>query len=361
MRLGSARKGEVLMNIPKLTTLVVIAAGTAFCGWRDLYHLVVGLPLLAAGIILVRQWRRWRTRRAFEADEEPFIEADDSLARQVVAGVVSGGAALLLLGSGFWAASALGLADRFSDHGCSDFFKTLSILEDGSAHTRIIQLIDARLQHPASSTCQHALVDKKVRTLLALAPRMRGEEKSTTIEEAARLAEHLADPLLLQLAHTELDAAREEAIAMQQHDVIAQQDAALALSRALRELQHRGVLVDETDQLVSIRLPGSVFAPGQVHLPADAQVPLQLVANVIQRYFPQTRLRVVGHTDASGSEATNRTVSQERAQHVADVLTHYGLTNTIQVIGNGAAFPIVPPMAPGRQAENRRVEIVIEK
>ena len=69
------------------------------------------------------------------------------------------------------------------------------------------------------------------------------------------------------------------------------------------------------------------------------------------------RFRIEGHTDSSGARATNVTLSQRRAQAVADYLVSQGVAQgRIEVQGYGFDRPL-----PGRSAsssQNRRVEAV---
>ena len=78
------------------------------------------------------------------------------------------------------------------------------------------------------------------------------------------------------------------------------------------------------------------------------------VANVLNNY-PQTTIRVEGHTDSKGSEAYNQTLSERRAQAVKSALTQKGVNLArIQIVGFGESQPISSD-----DAMNRRVVIVI--
>jgi len=78
------------------------------------------------------------------------------------------------------------------------------------------------------------------------------------------------------------------------------------------------------------------------------------VANVLNNY-PQTTIRVEGHTDSKGSEAYNQTLSERRAQAVKSALTQKGVNPPrIQIVGFGESQPISSD-----DVINRRVVIVI--
>ncbi|PMQ08873.1 Peptidoglycan-binding protein ArfA [Pseudomonas sp. AD21] len=72
------------------------------------------------------------------------------------------------------------------------------------------------------------------------------------------------------------------------------------------------------------------------------------------------RVRVDGHTDASGKETYNQQLSLRRARSVAKVLTTVGMKEeNIQLQGLGSSEPVAPNNTPGGRTENRRVSIVV--
>ena len=72
-----------------------------------------------------------------------------------------------------------------------------------------------------------------------------------------------------------------------------------------------------------------------------------------------TRIEVAGHADKSGTPGYNQTLSMKRAQVVAAELVRLGVKQeAIAVSAFGDTRPLVP--APGREPQNRRVEIVLK-
>jgi outer membrane protein OmpA-like peptidoglycan-associated protein len=73
-----------------------------------------------------------------------------------------------------------------------------------------------------------------------------------------------------------------------------------------------------------------------------------------------TTLAVIGHTDSTGSDATNNPLSVARAQSTRDYLVGHGVAGTrISVAGRGEHEPIASNDNESGRAANRRVEIYI--
>jgi len=98
----------------------------------------------------------------------------------------------------------------------------------------------------------------------------------------------------------------------------------------------------------------SFFATNSSILMAGAYSELDRVAKVLRDY-PQTRIRVEGHTDSKGNAAYNMTLSEKRAQAVANALVQRNVDPArMQVMGFGESQPVS-----SSDADNRRVNIVI--
>ena len=89
-------------------------------------------------------------------------------------------------------------------------------------------------------------------------------------------------------------------------------------------------------------------------LQTGAYTEMDRVAGILNKY-PQTTIRVEGHTDSKGSEAYNQTLSEKRALSVKNALVQKGVDPArIQTVGYGESQPIS-----SNDAMNRRVSIVI--
>ena len=75
--------------------------------------------------------------------------------------------------------------------------------------------------------------------------------------------------------------------------------------------------------------------------------------------FPEWRLRIVGHTDTTGSQARNQVLSLERAEAVKAALAQRGIdASRLTVAGAGQDRPVATNDTPQGRALNRRVELV---
>jgi outer membrane protein OmpA-like peptidoglycan-associated protein len=75
---------------------------------------------------------------------------------------------------------------------------------------------------------------------------------------------------------------------------------------------------------------------------------------------PGLKLEVEGHTDSTGSDELNQTLSRQRAEAVRGYLVQQGLSSdSITSMGFGKTMPVADNgTAAGRQ-KNRRVELVV--
>ncbi len=87
---------------------------------------------------------------------------------------------------------------------------------------------------------------------------------------------------------------------------------------------------------------------------------LKRVADVLNAY-PQTRLQIAGHTDSTGSEIYNQSLSERRAEAVKAILSGYQVApQRMSTIGFGESKPIASNDTLSGRQMNRRVSITIE-
>ena len=94
---------------------------------------------------------------------------------------------------------------------------------------------------------------------------------------------------------------------------------------------------------------------GSAALKAGAYQEINRVAQVLVQY-PETRIRVAGHTDSDGSEAFNQDLSVRRAENVRNALVAQGVAaSRITTIGFGETQPIADNSTAAGKQLNRRV------
>lgn len=128
----------------------------------------------------------------------------------------------------------------------------------------------------------------------------------------------------------------------------------------LRRQLGNNVDIRNTGQELILTLPQDLlFATDSATLRPDLQQDLRVIATNLVNY-PRSDVIVVGHTDNTGSAAYNQTLSERRAQSVAQVLRSQGVSaNRIQTIGRGLNQPVASNATPEGRRQNRRVEIFI--
>jgi outer membrane protein OmpA-like peptidoglycan-associated protein len=118
-------------------------------------------------------------------------------------------------------------------------------------------------------------------------------------------------------------------------------------------------VVNKGDRLVVTMPDDLLFATDSAALSPTLRTDLRaLAANLVK--YPNSTVRVVGHTDNTGTASHNKDLSQRRAKSVAQVLINNGVApGRIVTIGRGEIVPVATNLTPEGRAQNRRVEIVI--
>jgi outer membrane protein OmpA-like peptidoglycan-associated protein len=117
--------------------------------------------------------------------------------------------------------------------------------------------------------------------------------------------------------------------------------------------------VRETERGLAVVVGAGLFASGQHSLSTSARAEVGRIAAVLMQY-PDHRIAVEGHTDAVGAEASNQTLSEQRAASVRAALIAEGIDPArVTAVGFGQSRPIAGNDTAADRAQNRRVEIVI--
>jgi outer membrane protein OmpA-like peptidoglycan-associated protein len=127
--------------------------------------------------------------------------------------------------------------------------------------------------------------------------------------------------------------------------------------QALRDAmaQSEAVNIQRTQDVLTATFKGDVFFGfDSSTLKPGAYSEIDRVSNVLNNY-PQTTIRVEGHTDSKGPEDYNQQLSERRAEAVKNAVTQRGVDpRRMQAVGYGESQPIS-----SSDAMNRRVSIVI--
>jgi outer membrane protein OmpA-like peptidoglycan-associated protein len=86
---------------------------------------------------------------------------------------------------------------------------------------------------------------------------------------------------------------------------------------------------------------------------------LATLAASLEKY-PNTDLMIVGHTDATGPDAYNMSLSERRAAAASNYLASEGVARTrLRSTGRGESEPVAPNDTEANRQKNRRVEVAI--
>lgn len=132
-------------------------------------------------------------------------------------------------------------------------------------------------------------------------------------------------------------------------------------ARKLREtLQGTGVQVARDGDNIRLIMPNAItFNTNEDVMKTSANRVLDSVALVAKEY-DKTTLRVVGHTDSTGSDKINIPLSERRAASVANYLKLRGINGArISSFGLGSSSPIASNATSEGREQNRRVEIYL--
>jgi outer membrane protein OmpA-like peptidoglycan-associated protein len=138
------------------------------------------------------------------------------------------------------------------------------------------------------------------------------------------------------------------------------------MDKQIKELKEQtagsGVDVTETDNgaAILVNLPdGVTFDVASYSLKPTFRTTLDQVADSLIKY-PNSLIDVYGHTDSTGSDAYNQTLSENRARTVAGYLQSRGVPAArIRSQGFGETMPVADNATEAGRTKNRRVEIKI--
>ena len=128
-----------------------------------------------------------------------------------------------------------------------------------------------------------------------------------------------------------------------------------------RATQGTGIEVARTpNNELKVNVPSDIsFDVGRADVKPNLRPVLDQFAHGLD---PTMRVRVVGHTDSTGSDAINDPLSRQRASSVKQYLEDRGIAGSrIEAVGRGEHEPIADNSSDTGRAKNRRVEIFLRE
>jgi outer membrane protein OmpA-like peptidoglycan-associated protein len=127
-----------------------------------------------------------------------------------------------------------------------------------------------------------------------------------------------------------------------------------------KKLEGTGVSVTRDGDNITLVMPSNVtFATDSSDLRPEFFGVLDSV-NLVLKEYDKTVIEVAGHTDSTGTEKYNQSLSERRAATVATYLVNRGvLEMRVITIGMGETRPVADNSTEAGRAMNRRVELTL--
>ncbi|MEQ8552639.1 MAG: OmpA family protein [Cyclobacteriaceae bacterium] len=104
---------------------------------------------------------------------------------------------------------------------------------------------------------------------------------------------------------------------------------------------------------------GLLFDVDSYSVKSETKDNLKELSETLKKY-ENTNILIEGHTDATGSDSYNQTLSEQRANSVSNFLIANNVGNgRITTMGYGESQPVADNSSSAGRADNRRVEVAI--
>ena len=202
---------------------------------------------------------------------------------------------------------------------------------------------------------------------------MRGEAKDTGVQTSVRdqlgrgipkgytardIIEVRSDAMIWAEQEASRKAAEQQAKERAAAEAASRQKAAPATPVPPAEVQKRKEEANACQRLLrDIATTGTIrFDWASANLDRASRPTLDKLAEV-SRACPNAKIDIEGHTDAEGTPERNKSLSERRAQAVADYLVGAGIAaQRLRAVGYGETRPIAPNDTAVNRAKNRRIE-----
>jgi outer membrane protein OmpA-like peptidoglycan-associated protein len=124
------------------------------------------------------------------------------------------------------------------------------------------------------------------------------------------------------------------------------------------EMQLKALNARKTERGIVVTLGDMLFDTGRSDLQAAGARNIQQLADFLKRQ-PQRQAAIEGYTDNVGSEVSNQSLSDRRANSVMAALVSMGVPAArLSARGNGEASPVADNSSAAGRQMNRRVEVI---
>ncbi len=220
----------------------------------------------------------------------------------------------------------------------------------------------AYLSKQRSAIAQETAKQKSAETTLASAESRRGQmrlEARTADAHQSRM-DAAASQRMAEEAQIQAAVSQQQALASQQELNAAQQkNDASSQKNAELEAQLIALNAKKTDRGMVITIGDVLFDTNKAKVKASGTPGLLKIGAFLKKY-PESKARVEGYTDSTGSAEYNLGLSDRRAEAVRSSLVAMGINDTrITAQGFGQDSPVGDNQTASGRQMNRRVEIVI--
>jgi len=127
-----------------------------------------------------------------------------------------------------------------------------------------------------------------------------------------------------------------------------------------KQLVNTGIQVRREGDIIRLIMPNNItFDTDRFNLKSDFMEVLDSIILVLNHY-PDTQLNIVGHTDSVGTDSYNMTLSNRRANTVAQYLMGQNVNpSRVSARGAGEKMPVASNETGAGRSLNRRVELSI--
>jgi outer membrane protein OmpA-like peptidoglycan-associated protein len=228
-----------------------------------------------------------------------------------------------------------------------------SFLEDGATQktTDLAYIAERRSRIAEVRSSAKQYTDRQQKTLENMHAAERSQVRSTTAQ-LGRANDQLA--LQGQAMKTQDEKMADEKLRREEAEKrLAQATADLAKFASVKQ-EERGMVITLSG--------GVLFASAKSELLPAAVLKLNTVAEALTQQDPDSKMVVEGHTDSQGAAGYNQDLSQRRADAVRNHLVGRGIAaDRVTSQGFGLSRPIADNTSTEGRANNRRVEIVVQK